>query len=192
MNHRRHWLLCFLAALSLLICGGTVLAWGWSYSATRALGYETSSGSFTLGVGCSQGELFIERQYSNLAVAPHSPGFVGSLQRPARSLNSLLRGPMQTRVRFGGFAVANYAYFSAPLQSGRSDVFWPCWVQVLLTSILPVQWLFRRRQPALPGHCLRCSYDLRATPDRCPECGTLVTKLRHAISSCGRILAPLA
>jgi hypothetical protein len=55
----------------------------------------------------------------------------------------------------------------------------PHWVAVLLFSVLPATRLTgfalgRKRFSA--GHCRSCGYDLRATPDRCPECGATPLK----------------
>ena len=49
------------------------------------------------------------------------------------------------------------------------------WPIVAMTSLLPALWTFltlRRRQQYRQGLCPVCGYDLRASPDCCPECGT--------------------
>lgn len=43
-------------------------------------------------------------------------------------------------------------------------------------SIVMIRY-FRRRSNA-GGNCTNCGYDLRATPDRCPECGLTNKKIR--------------
>jgi hypothetical protein len=45
----------------------------------------------------------------------------------------------------------------------------------LLPAIRIVQHFYPHRSHQ-GSHCLTCGYDLRATPDRCPECGTIPTR----------------
>lgn len=57
----------------------------------------------------------------------------------------------------------------------------PFWGLVLMCAILPASWLlsarrrWRREWRERSGQCVRCGYDLRATPGRCPECGAPAT-----------------
>lgn len=53
-------------------------------------------------------------------------------------------------------------------------LFLPAWFVFLISTILPCARLAfaRNTRSNRPGCCRFCGYDLRATPSRCPECGT--------------------
>jgi hypothetical protein len=51
----------------------------------------------------------------------------------------------------------------------------PYWFPALVTAAAPAAWITRRRRAARRraiGRCPTCGYDCRATPRKCPECGT--------------------
>jgi hypothetical protein len=76
-----------------------------------------------------------------------------------------------------GLATVN----SFPLREDRLtclSVVLPAWFLVCLLGILPAyvwtsHFLTTRKRRRM-GLCPKCGYDLRATPDRCPECGTVI------------------
>jgi hypothetical protein len=76
-----------------------------------------------------------------------------------------------SRTRWGFGYQAEAA--ARPRSDRSTSVFFPMWVPALLLSALPAarlgHRLRRRRRPT--SACTCCGYDLRATPDRCPECG---------------------
>jgi hypothetical protein len=75
-----------------------------------------------------------------------------------------------------------YDYYYSPINKGTSFIGGPALkfahtLPVGLFGVLPVAWACRtyrsryrrRRNRSL---CATCGYDLRASPERCPECGT--------------------
>ena len=67
--------------------------------------------------------------------------------------------------------------------SGEYQITFPIYSALLGALILPcvkgLQIVSRRRHVHNSlGRCPVCNYDLRATPDRCPECGTTPAKVR--------------
>jgi hypothetical protein len=82
---------------------------------------------------------------------------------------------------------ANRHYWVDPVGKYGSLTFLtsPCWAVTLVLSLLPsgrsycvVREWRRTRLLGNTGRCPTCGYDLRATPDQCPECGAVPDGLK--------------
>lgn len=93
---------------------------------------------------------------------PSSPGDLSAIPGPA---DYLLGIPHEHGFGFGNIG--------QPPGKVLYGVLAPAWIADFLL-ILPALWVTRRLRNLWrmrANRCINCDYDLRATPDRCPECG---------------------
>lgn len=97
-----------------------------------------------------------------------------------RVLPTMRRPDMRKRYHTAGFAIEPTRHFPpTPTKPERfsTDIVLPYYFVALLTGIPLVffsirELKFRRQAVALRrGLCANCGYDLRESPNRCPECG---------------------
>ena len=177
-----------MAALSLLLCvttAGLCVRSYWRQDEIAFLPKPTS----TCFLGDWRGRVEVTRQYVTPAVpsgwgaSTSNYGTVGEFRqvgwvRGGGSCDPHLVAP--NAFYFGHTVNLGYAIISSTRISQAFDV-WavPFWL-IALAFAMPPAFLglsmLRNSRRSRRGLCASCGYDLRATPDRCPECGTAPPK----------------
>ena len=176
-----------ISALSLLLCASVCVLWVRSCFQGDWVFINVAGGPQVTS------EWFARSNYGTLVFARNNhfggggdrqrPKWISHPPQPGFSRGPLgfyvigLRRPVAVRYGSGGGVVTNHR-----------SVALPHWFLVAVAAVPPAIWLGRVRRARRTRHrqvnrlCPSCGYDLRATPDRCPECGESVPKQTAASS----------
>jgi hypothetical protein len=187
----KRWLFNIAAALSLLLLPGLLTLWLRSYFVGDQLSkrLQVHATIEYIGIMTSRGDLalFRELQWSGSPVAPPfwQQGLFDGWDHQTSTATRFSLGQFRSVVNLLGIraGVAHQPEIS-PLQdpegahSGDDAVFIviPIGYLTLLSAALPAAWMILRKRSRAKmrraaGLCAKCGYDLRATPEMCPECG---------------------
>ena len=163
----RRWILNTAAALSLVLFLGTVGLWAESYKYSRGTLYEWSGGA--VQHLSDRGEVVAIRVHLPVILSPKG---WSSVRRRVGNV-SFSKSRLLDRYLWGfGYAWAGPVPLPQPLRGSFYALVVPHWFLALLFALLPAVRLIKRwRNRIPPGNCQKCGYDLRASEDRCPECG---------------------
>ena len=168
MRRFARWLLAFSTVASLLILAAAVVMWVRSYRVADAV-QRFTPGHYV--------ELFSDdgRFGTRLTTFPRARSrTAGDLAwRHETRKPGNFAGPRGDSTRDGlGFKRVTFTH---PRGGYRlTIVALPWWLAAGGASVIPIVAgiaRFRRGRPVRVGFCRACGYDLRASPERCPECG---------------------
>jgi hypothetical protein len=161
MKPLRRILLNALTALSLVVCAATVTLWVWSYRRLEGVQWRGVE-----QIAPARWQLF-ERRIILFR------GQVGYWSRDV----AVIRDPNDPMVHWRG----ERSHWHQSARTVGLDFWWNTqpslgfrvWLIAGLCGLPGIAWWSRRRRnaPRWVDMCPQCGYDLRATPDRCPECG---------------------
>jgi hypothetical protein len=182
MKRFRRWAFTGIAVLSLLLCALTIAELARSFWVSGALvrfrylppdlsvatpDFQPAANQEFTDISILRGELVVGRSVRPVGYSGRDEHW--SWINVPTSL--LVRGPsLLSRLGFELSIQTSKDYPGA----WSVRMLFPLWGIALLTATTPICWIVRlSRRPAQAGVCRICGYDLRATPDRCPECGTI-------------------
>ena len=178
-----------LAGLSLLMCVASAALWVRSYSGSDYISRTRLIRSDPQAVVShghqatwTRGDLRLTREehtgYPGGAPVPPDPAgdppVFWSYGRLGRGHVGWEKLPVESWPNRLGFHTFSGGMSASFMDERHEGIAVPAWLPVAAFGVLPLIFVVgvaRRRRRRGTGRCARCGYDLRASPDRCPECG---------------------
>jgi 4-amino-4-deoxy-L-arabinose transferase-like glycosyltransferase len=169
MKRLRRWLFNSTAAISLLLCVATAGLWVRSYFVQPSPAEYSDIWSFDAGNG-NDGYAAIYKGLFTLV-------YIDAKAGPARwfEMFTFTTAVFSLDHHYGCDGWNAFYYYTAV------DI--RLWLICALSAGIPILHIAQKfaSRSVSPGHCFACGYDLRATPDRCPECGTVPERIKNSI-----------
>jgi hypothetical protein len=169
-----------VAGVSLVLCVATVVSWAYSYinPLWRESIWKEKRGQdeaqIFFSIACCRGQIFVEW---STVIPPLSASYL------MWHNHSDYAARRTAEIRVDAWGGIGFYLSRSSFQIDRSmhgsyfNVAAPYWGISTIIAVIPIAWIvhfLRRKRRGIIGCCRTCGYDLRATPDRCPECGTAV------------------